>query len=118
MAQLKIQITPANGIDGSSQVYLTQANELLLALQNQTGGALQMSGGAPQNPPPAGGPSALALDLSSLFADPAQQAGLTVAAQGWTAQYFADRSSRCGCWPPTPRTRGGRWKRSRSPWEG
>lgn len=90
MAQLKIQITAANGIDGSSQVYLTQANELLLALQNQTGGALQMTGGAPQNPPPAGGASALALDLSALFTDPAQQAGLTVAAQGWTARYFDD----------------------------
>ncbi len=90
MAQLKIQITAANGLDGSSQVYLSQANELYLTLQNQTGGALQMTGGAPANPPPPGGATGLALDLSSLFADPSQQAGLTVTAAGWTAQYFPD----------------------------
>lgn len=90
MAQLKIQITAANGLDGSSQVYLSQANELYLTLQNQTGGALQMTGGAPANPPPPGGATALVLELSSLFADPAEVGQLTVTAPGWTPQYFPD----------------------------
>jgi hypothetical protein len=90
MAQLKIQITAANGLDGSSQVYLAEANQLYLSFQNQTGGTLQMTGGSPQEAPPPGAASALVLDLSSLFNDPSQQAGLSVTAPGWTAQYFAD----------------------------
>jgi hypothetical protein len=90
MPQLQIQIVVQNAVDGSAQVYLGQANELQLRLTNQTGGPLTLTAGSPAAPPPAGGATAIQLDLRSLFADVTGQAGLQVACPGWTAQYFDD----------------------------
>jgi hypothetical protein len=91
-SQAKYQISFLTGNADASQLYVEQSNALTLNITNQSGQTQQLTGGPPANPPAAGGPFSVALDLGALFVSAAEQASLVLTSTSpsadWVAQYF------------------------------
>ncbi|HEU0016227.1 MAG TPA: hypothetical protein VFQ45_21285, partial [Longimicrobium sp.] len=75
---------------GATAAYVGEVNTMTLWVVNQTGAEIVVEPGTLENPPPSGGAFGITLSFDAFYTTASDQGLLSITADGWEAEYFAD----------------------------